>query len=326
MTPLFQVIANGSDITGKIADRLLSLTVTDEAGTKSDTVEIRLDNRDQAVATPPHGAEMLVAMGYEETGLVTLGLYTVDETELSGPPDVLVIKGKAADMRAPLKAPVTRSWHQTTLGEIVGSVAGQHGLSPAISPELAGMAIEHVDQTEESDLHLLTRLANQYGAVSKVANGRLVFAKRGEAKSVTGKALTPVSVAGHEVESWRLTQADRGKYGSVSACYHDQATGKKVDLKAGGGDGATYKIRYEYPTKEAAEAGAAAKLGNLKRGTASLSLTLKVGKPAAAAEAPLSVAGIHPDADGAWTIDKVTHTFDASGLSSSIEAQTGEKD
>lgn len=322
MKPLFRVLANGADITAKITDRLLSLTVTDEAGEKSDTVEIRIDNRDRAVATPPKGAELAVSLGYEGLGVTYQGLYTVDETEVGGPPDYLTIKGKAADMRGEWKAQKTRSWHDVSLGQLARTIAGEHGLTPAIGADLDGIALGHVDQTDESNLHLLTRLARQYGAVAKVAAGNLVLARKGEAKSVSGKALGAVAVSMAEVESWSLTAADRGKYAAVVATHHDQAGNRKVEVRVGEAEGPAYRLRNEYPTEAAARAGADSKLAGLKRGEATLTLNLSVGRPAAAAEAPLSVSGLHPDADGAWTISKVTHTFDAQGLKTMIEADT----
>ncbi|EKV28902.1 hypothetical protein C882_0665 [Caenispirillum salinarum AK4] len=74
--------------------------------------------------------------------------------------------------------------------------------------------------------------------------------------------------------------------------------------------------------KAAASAAAEAKPGSLKRGEATLTINPAVGRPSAAAEAPLTVSGLHPDADGSWTVDKVTHTFDAQGLKSMVEPDT----
>ncbi len=79
MTPDFKVIAAGINITPQIRDRLLSLTVNDEAGLRSDQVEITLDDRDNAIELPSPGAPLAVFMGYKETFLVPMGVYTVDD-------------------------------------------------------------------------------------------------------------------------------------------------------------------------------------------------------------------------------------------------------
>jgi len=99
MTPKFRVLADSLDVTAKIADRLKRLVVSDEAGHNSDAVEIELDNRDGAIAIPRTGAELEVFMGYSETGLTRMGLFTAGDISLSGPPDTLTIQGHAANMR-----------------------------------------------------------------------------------------------------------------------------------------------------------------------------------------------------------------------------------
>ena len=58
MRPDFKIVANGTDITRLIADRLISLQVTDERGDKSDTAVIEIDNRARLVAVPPTGATL----------------------------------------------------------------------------------------------------------------------------------------------------------------------------------------------------------------------------------------------------------------------------
>ena len=87
----------------------MSLTVSDRAGLHTDTVEIRLDDREGHIDLPNKGAELKVSIGDKEQGLVQMGLYTVDEIELSGPPDTLIIRAKAANMRSSLKEHKTRS-------------------------------------------------------------------------------------------------------------------------------------------------------------------------------------------------------------------------
>ena len=95
MTPTFRIVADGADITALINDRLLLLRTTDKPGMESDDFELRIDDRDSAVSLPSRGANIEVFLGYSGTALTRLGRYTVDEVELSGPPDTLVIRGKA---------------------------------------------------------------------------------------------------------------------------------------------------------------------------------------------------------------------------------------
>ena len=129
MRPTFQVIADSVDITDKIADRLLSLSITDEEGIDSDTLAIVLDDRDNQLELPAQGAELAILIGIDEQ-MADKGLYTVDELILSSSPDTIEIRAKAADMRASLKERRTGSWDNETLGSILESVAGRNGLKP----------------------------------------------------------------------------------------------------------------------------------------------------------------------------------------------------
>jgi len=212
---IFQLLADGQDVTARLRDHLLSLHITDEAGFRSDTIEVQLDDRDAVIEWPRHGAELDGFLGYKNSKLTHIGRYVVDEIECSGPPFCLTIRGKATNPHASLNSKQTRSWEQITLGDLVGAIAAEHGLIPKVAGSLASITIDHLDQTDESDSHLLTRLANDYGAVVKPVSGYLVFVPRGDAKSVSGQALPTISIVATDLIRYRLTQAEQGKYTAV---------------------------------------------------------------------------------------------------------------
>ena len=65
MKPTYRVIADRKDITALINDRLLLLRISDKPGMESDEFELRIDDRDQAVALPARGGVVEVLLGYE---------------------------------------------------------------------------------------------------------------------------------------------------------------------------------------------------------------------------------------------------------------------
>ncbi|NNB13211.1 late control protein, partial [Pseudomonas fragi] len=89
MTPVFRIVADGSDITRMINDRLLLLRTSDKPGMESDEFELRIDDRDSAVTLPSRGASIEIYLGYAGSTLSREGRYVVDEVEVSGPPDTL---------------------------------------------------------------------------------------------------------------------------------------------------------------------------------------------------------------------------------------------
>jgi Bacteriophage probable baseplate hub protein len=319
MQPDFQVLADKKDITAVIRDRLLSLRITDEAGTQSDTVEVQLDDRDGKLEWPRLGAELEVSIGYQTNGIVRMGLYVVDEIEHSGPPATLTIRGKAADMRASIKAQKTRSWDKVTIGDLVQTIASENGLTAKVSDSLSNISIEHIDQTNESDLHLLTRLARERGAVAKPVAGRLVFVPRGEAKSATGQSMPVVDIETSDISRYRMTQAEREKYPSVKAYWHDSESAEKISVIVGEGKPA-FSIRHTYANAEEARQVAVAKLKTLNRGTGSVSLTL-VGNPDIQVEGKIKLSGVRDPVDGEWLVCRVEHQLSGQGFVTRCDAE-----
>ena len=186
VTPIYEVVAGQEDVTAAIRERLLSLSVTDEAGYQADALEIRLDDRDGRISLPRRGVMLSVRLGFRETGLADMGKFTVDEIALEGPPASLVVRARSADLRRGLKGQKTRSWSDTTLRDVVSVVAADHGLDLRMPPPPPTIHLPHLDQSNESDLHLLTRLARQWDYVFQVSGTRLAFVPAGLSLAASG--------------------------------------------------------------------------------------------------------------------------------------------
>lgn len=322
MTPEFRILANERDITATLRDRLLSLRLTDEAGFKTDDVEIALDDRDGAIALPATGAELDVALGYRETGLIRMGLFVVDEVELSGPPSTMTIRAKAANFvggakYGNLQTQKTRAWEDTTLGDIVGAVAAEHGYQPVVAARLAGVELPYVDQTSESDLNLLIRLARTHGGVIKPMSARLCCFEEGAAERADGGAMPILTVRPGDVTSWRVSLTDRSRYRSVRARWHDRARAETVTLEVGSGE-PVFEITQVHGSESAARSAAEGALSGYQRGASTVSLTLP-GNTEASAERKLSLSGFREGVDGAWVCKRVEHELSDSGFVTRIE-------
>ena len=332
MTPAFRITVDGrQDVTEAIRERLLSLRISDLEGYESDAVEIQLDDRGGEIALPRRGAELRVELGYDavpeseqrnglKAGRVLMGRYTVDEVEIAGAPAELIIRGKAADMRASLKERKTRAWHQVSLGDVVSTIAGEHGLEPAVARDLARIKLPHVDQTDESDLHLLTRLADRYDAAHKVGDGRLVFARRGAGRSASNRPLDVVRIEREQARDYRVVLADRPRYQSVRAYWYDPDAGERVAVTAGRGKPA-YALRDNYTDEATARAAAQGRLDALKRAAGSLAITLAPGRPTVTADSPLLLSGFREGVNGRWVATSVRHVLTGRGYLTQAEAE-----
>ena len=326
--PEFRLLANQADITATIQDRLVSLRFTDAAGLESDVLEIVLADHDplQPIQMPPTGAELELFLGYD--GLAQrMGLFVCDEVELAGWPGEMTIRARAAPFDvskgglANLQTQKTRSWSKgTLLGDMVRKIAKEHGMAPAVMDTLAKIALPHIDQADESDLHFLGRVAKKYDAVVKPAGGKLVLAKKGETKSVSGEQLPAVALVPTDVSRFRVVMSKRETAGMVVAYWHAVKQAKRNEVKVGQGEPVS-RLKMYYPTKEMALAAARSELQRRERGKVTVSLTMP-GRTDLVAEAPLTLAGFRDGVNGEWVITRVEHSLDSGGYSCTVEAET----
>lgn len=319
--PTFKVEANGKDISAILADRLQSLTITDEAGIKSDAVTIKL--ADDGIKLPAPGAELRVWLGYESAARF-MGLYVVDEVELSGPPSEMTIKATAAPLEGAaqyqaLQDQKSRSWEPQAVGDLVAAVAADHGLTPAVAAALSVVQLDHLDQTNESDMHLLTRVAADLGAIAKAGGGRLLFIERAAGRTASGASMPTVALTAADLMTWTVRIASRSKYRRVVAVWRD--TSAAVDVEAVSGEGEpTFRIRHPYPSQAAATAAARARLDAFTRGEATLSATLP-GRADLVAESRAVLSGIRSGVNGEWSVTRVTHSLTSKGFTTALDAE-----
>ena len=324
MKPITRITIDGRPATGLFMSRLISCEVTDREGTKSDTVQIELEDSPPA-AIPRKGAIIKVWMGYLRGGIAYMGAFTADEVEANCLPYSLRITGKAADLRAEMKQNREVHWDDTSVADIVSDVAKRHGLIPRVAGAVGSHVYKWFGQQDESDIHVLERLAKRHNALFSVKDGHLIFAELGSGLSALGAALTPVIVRpGDIVEgSCRVRFADRTAYKDVIGYYHDRDRGERVEIKvASSPDGsATYRIGEPFADEEEARRAVEAKAKELLRAGTSTSVQI-VGRPSARGGAPLIYAGVRAGADGVpFILDTARHRSTKESYTTNLDAK-----
>lgn len=332
VTPRFRITANDVDITAALQDRLVSLRWTDEIGFRSDMLEITLTDHDPArrIRMPTTGAELKVYAGYDDT-LRYIGLFAVDEVELDGPPDEMVIRAHAAVQdetpsgKGSLRSHKTRAWPRgTTLGGIVRQMAAEHSMLAGVSARLAGTPLPILAQTDESDLNFLLRIAKRYGAVVKPVDGRIILALADDYESVSGRAMPHFSLQPQDVSRWNRRISRREAAGSVLAYWHDFMNAQRHEVTAGTGE-PSRRLRRYYPTAEMALAAAEADLR--RRGRLQNRLTLSLpGNPDIRALCLIILAGFRDGVNGTWPVIRAEHTISPDdGYRTDVEAESMEE-
>ncbi|WP_053149924.1 phage late control D family protein [Pseudomonas protegens] len=321
--PAFRITVDGNDIAQLISPRLMSLQLTDNRGIEADQLSITLSDHDGLLAIPPKGAVVRLWLGWSDTGLVDKGTYTVDETEHSGAPDVLSIRARSADLRKGLKTKRERSWSNTTLGDVLGDIAIGNGLTATIAGALDGLPILQLDQANESDANLISRVGEEFDAVVTVKAGCLLCIPAGVGKTASGMELPHITLTRADGDQHRYLQADRDSYDGVRAYFYDVNSAKKQEAIAGGGDNLK-DLRHTFSDRQSALRAARAEFNRLQRGSATLSYTLAVGRPDLIPELTYTLEGVKPEIDAIiWYGGNVQHSLSAdSGYTVSLELES----
>lgn len=341
--PRYRLLADGQDISTRLQGRVLSLTLAENRGFEADQLDLEIDDSDGRVSMPRRGSKLTLSLGWAATGLVDKGTFTVDETGHGGVPDKITIRARSADMRGGFTAKRERSFHQKTLGDIVRTIAQPYGLTPLIQNDLQTEWIDHLDQTDESDANLLTRLAEMFDAIATVKQGRLLFLRSGKAMSASGLALPAVTITRASGDGHNFNIADRDSFAGVKANYYDTKAGKKEevivyvpadedtsqDTETPQASEENLKVlRHTYANKANAERAAKAEVNRLQRGVATFSINLAIGRPELFPELPATIRGWKPEIDSAsWILKRTTHSYsDSGGLKTALELEVRASD
>lgn len=330
--PAYQLTADNQPLDALINSRIIDLSVTDNRSGEADELSLSLSDHDGLLELPRRGVILTCKLGFTDTGLVDMGRFVVDEAEFAGTPDIITIKARSADFRSSIKSGNRQSYHRQTLGQIGQTIASRNSLKLIITSDLSSIALEHIDQTDESDLNLLTRLARANGAELAIKQGSLLIFKAGQARSASGQPLPPVTLSRSDGDQFRYSEADRDSdYTGVSAYYQDtgKATRQRVtagspEVRGGGNDPNTKTrvLKQTFASQAEAQRAAEAAMSNTSRQQATFSINTAYGRPDISSESPVQLQGFKPQIDRLnWIVAKAVHSYGSNGLTSAIDLE-----
>lgn len=359
IAPDFMLKLDDRDITQNFSHRLISLTMTDKRGLEADQLDIQLDDSDGLLDLPARGATLSLWLGWEGTPLKQKGNFTIDTIEFRGAPDTLTIRGCSADFRGKLNVRREQSWHDTTIGAIVNTIAQRNQLTASVAADLSSNAISHIDQSQETDAAFLTRLAERNGAFVSIKAGKVIFMKAGQAVTASGTSIPLMMIERGDGDKHLFSVADRENYSGVTAKWLQTRDPKKQNTQlsifrlpegqatqglphpdaaaplagAGGKEQKpqemlvgsaenVFELTTVYASEEQALRAAEAKWRALQRGTVNFSIQLALGRADLFPETPVLVNGFKRVIDEqAWIISEVVHTLSGSGYTTKLNLE-----
>lgn len=243
MTPTFQILAAGTDISGDVSSRLISLEITDTVDETSDSLTLVLEDAAGTLALPASGAKLEIALGYDGSN-ERVGAFVVDEVTVQGPPDQISVTASSTPFvndrggggTVAFTSRKSRSFEGKTIGEIVKTVAGDCGLIPVVDKTLESITIPHIAQVGESDSNLLIRIARRYGGILKPADGRLVMAAEKGGQTTSGNELA-ITLTPAEVSRWSVKLGGKAQgVTKVKAKVHNYDSAEMDEFEVNVGD------------------------------------------------------------------------------------------
>ena len=311
----WQVLINDQNLTSSWSRHLISIGITDQAGTASDSCTLDVDDAHGQVRLPSGGQKIQVLLNRV---LAFEGV--VDSVTSSGGRSEgrkLVVSAKGFDTAGDAKKVQGFHLDDATLGEFLEAAGAEAGFSVAVDPALAGIARDYWSAEFESFLSLGERLARQFGGTFKLRGDKAVLARRGEGLSANGQALPMITARyGENLIGWSLKPRDpRRTFAAGETRYFDRASGEvkteRVAFEGTEGVGDNV-LRLAEASRSDARATLEARGRESDREAGGGTITLDLA-PEARAECSVVLTGARPGIDGKYRADSVSHRSDRGG-------------
>ncbi|MCA3573353.1 MAG: late control protein [Aestuariivirga sp.] len=311
---MFMVTVAGTNITTTLMPVLISLTVSDNVGTHSDTASLEIDDTDGRIVLPRLGAPVIVALGWEGEGARIVFTGTVDEVRSSGSRGsgrTLSISAKGMDTTKKPKEAQQRHFDDSTVEDILKQAGQAAGVTEIdVDPSLASISRKYFEMRDESFIHMGERLAREIGGNFRIQGTKAIMSKRG------GTYTSAVVAAwGRNLHGWDISPAlGRAQYSKARARWYDsrkaewqdkeESTSLSVDAR--------HDHRYAKPDEDEATQQTASDRATSERDAGEGSVTIE-GDTAAIPDGLCIVTGARLGVDGPYRIESVTHSYSRGG-------------
>lgn len=320
LKPIFELFYEQQNITKDVSPYVTSIEYTDVEHGESDELTISFEDSEklwQGDWIPVKGDSLRSYLGYEGEKLLNCGVFEIDELEYNTPPDVITVKGLATGIKKPLRQKNSVGYENKTLKQIAKEIADKYGYT--LVGEIEDVRVDRITQNKERDLSFLTKLAEQYGYIFKIAENNLVFY---DVQSLKGAK--PIQIFyKSDLTSISLREKTSQKYKSVQVSYYDPKKKKTLTASAKNENvvkGDTLKITARCSDKKQAILKAKAAL-NTADSKIEGSLEL-VGNPYLIAGSNIELKGIG-HFSGKYHVKQARHSFDrSSGYRTNCEVES----
>lgn len=216
-TPRYLIYINGTESTNLIYDKLISMTLTDNANNESDELEIVVSGN---FIRPKYQDEIKIYLGYG-LDISFVGLFKVQSTSKNF--TQLSIRATSVDFSDNFKVKRNITYEHLSIKQIAEQIASKHQLK--LKSDYHDLYILSQAQSNESDMHFLNRLAKEYNAIFNVKNDTLYFMKKIKEQNKSDE-LPRYFIDVNHCQDISIEYSNTTMYGSCEVSWHDTKENK----------------------------------------------------------------------------------------------------
>lgn len=306
-----------NDYKPNLKNLITDISFTDKAGNEADELSFTIIDANN-YTLPEDKGKLEAWLGWVGK-LEYLGQFTIDQVKWSGSPDKISISASGGSFASPLNEPHSIAYNPTSLGNVVEIAGGFTELPCLIHPDFYAKKIPYTVQNQETPIAFLTKLAQEYGAIFSIKNGKIIFTKKGYKPN--GAKIYPLKIKKSQVSNFDFSLASREKrITGVKARWQNMQTGQS-GVALAGKEGYCHTLPLEYPEARAQEL-ANAKFAELSAIKANANIDLVKGDLGFWAGAQVELVGFKKALNGIYNIKQASHNFSNSGFLTSLELET----
>jgi len=275
---------NNKDISADLAPFLKSFSYNDVLSGEADDLSITLEDRQGLWKNdwlPDKGAILICSIitqswwqDNDNEEELPLGIFEVDEIELSGSPEEVKIKAVSVPDNKELRGvEKTRSWEKTKLSVIAKDIANGANMQLFYDTK-EDPKLGRSEQTQQSDLSFLMKLCKDAGLALKIANNQIIIFD--EEKYEQQEPVATITKGEDLIKSYSIKSSTREVYAACHVKYQKGKSKQKIEyiFKLPDKEGKTLQVNQQVETVAEAEKLAKKKLREKNKEEITLALTL----------------------------------------------------
>jgi len=281
-----------------LIDDIVSLSFTDRAGVKSDHLSVDLlpDK-----IRPKPSSKVTLTLSNSLGQVLECGLFHVQSVTRRNNKD-LSFTATGVEFNEKQKKKRSQHYSKIKLSGIVNLVAKR--LGHKVKFKAPDPKIDSFNQTEETDINFLHRLADKYDCLFSIKNDVVYFVDRAD------ESLPVFAVDVSKAQTSDIKLSTKTEYKSCKASYYDSHKAKRLSVVYGKGK-PQLEIKAKGKTKEEAKLEAKCALQKAQRGTVTGSIQT-IGQTLYAGTRLALVNSYNHESDDIYSIECATHSWSRS--------------